>query len=94
MFKTYLLLLFVQVVPVWCILLSKIISLLDILSTLLEENKVAEVKDKLSKLLPSYQSNAKIVDHLYDEQLNNKSDNKSKTIIKDQENKVISIKIK
>ena len=67
---------------------------LDILSTLLEENKVAEVKDKLSKLLPSYQSNAKIVDHLYDEQLNNKSDNKSKTIIKDQENKVISIKIK
>ncbi len=67
---------------------------LDMLSILLEENKVVEAKDKLSKLLPSYQSNAKIVDHLYDEQLNSKYDNKSKTIIKDQENKVISIKIK
>jgi FlaA1/EpsC-like NDP-sugar epimerase len=67
---------------------------LNILSILLDENKVAEVKDKLSKLIPSYQSNAKIVDHLYDQQLNSKYDTKSKTIIKDQENKVISIKIK
>ena len=67
---------------------------LDILSNLLEENKVAEVKDKLSELLPSYQSNTKIVDHLYEEQLNYKFDNKSKTIIKNQENKIISIKIK
>ena len=67
---------------------------LDILFNLLEENKVAEVKDKLSKLLPSYQSNAKIVDHLYKEQFNYKIDNKSKTIIKNQENKIISIKIK
>ena len=67
---------------------------LDILSVLLDKNKVEEVKDKLGQLLPSYQSNAKIVDHLYDEQLNSKYDNKSKTIIKDQENKVISIKIK
>ena len=67
---------------------------LDILSVLLDKNKVEEVKDKLGQLLPSYQSNAKIVDHLYEEQLNSKYDNKSKTIIKDQENKVISIKIK
>ena len=67
---------------------------LDILSNLLEENKVAEVKDKLSELLPSYQSNTKIVDHLYEGQLNYKFDNKSKTIIKNQENKIISIKIK
>ena len=67
---------------------------LDILSILLEENKVAEVKNKLSKLLSSYQSNANIVDHLYNQQLNSKFDTKSKNIIKDQKNKVISIKIK
>tara|TARA_B110000003_G_C16349532_1_gene418133 strand:- start:207 stop:647 length:441 start_codon:yes stop_codon:yes gene_type:complete len=67
---------------------------LDILSILLEENKVAEVKNKLSKLLSSYQSNANIVDHLYNQQLNSKFDTKLKNIIKDQKNKVISIKIK
>ena len=67
---------------------------LDILSVLLDKNKVEEVKDKLGQLLPSYQSNAKIVDHLYDEQLNSKYETKLKTITKDQENKVISIKIK
>ena len=67
---------------------------LDNLSALLDNNEISKVKDKLSKLLPSYQSNSKIVDHLYDQQLNSKYDTKSKTIIKDQENKVISIKIK
>ena len=43
---------------------------LDNLSNLLEKNKVADVKDILSKLVPSYQSNTKIVDHIYEEQLN------------------------
>ena len=43
---------------------------LDNLSNLLEKNKVADVKDILAKLVPSYQSNTKIVDHIYEEQLN------------------------
>ena len=43
---------------------------LDNLSNLLEENRVADVKDMLARLVPSYQSNTKIVDHIYEEQLN------------------------
>jgi FlaA1/EpsC-like NDP-sugar epimerase len=43
---------------------------LDNLTVLLEENRVAKVKDMLCKLIPSYQSNSKIVDHFYEEQLN------------------------
>ena len=43
---------------------------LDDLSTLLNNNKVAEVKKTLERLLPSYKSNSKIVDHIYKEQLN------------------------
>ena len=67
---------------------------LDILSNLLEENRVAEVKDKLSKLVPTYQSNSKIVDHFYEEQLNFKNDLKSSTAIHNQENNIIKIKTK
>ena len=36
---------------------------LDHLSNLIEENKVEEVKNMLSNLVSSYQSNSKIVDH-------------------------------
>jgi|TARA_B110000259_G_scaffold163687_1_gene189203 FlaA1/EpsC-like NDP-sugar epimerase len=43
---------------------------LDDLSTLLNNNKVVEVKKTLERLLPSYKSNSKIVDHIYKEQLN------------------------
>ena len=43
---------------------------LDNLSVLLENNKIAEVKDALYRLVPFYQSNSKIVDHIYEEQLN------------------------
>jgi FlaA1/EpsC-like NDP-sugar epimerase len=43
---------------------------LDNLSTLLEKNSITDVKDMLNKLIPSYQSNSKIVDHIYEEQLN------------------------
>ena len=64
---------------------------LDILITLLKENRVSEVKDLLKKLLPSYKSNTEIVDHVYQEQLNSKNDNKSISIVKDRENKVIRI---
>ena len=67
---------------------------LDNLSNLLENNKVFEVKDMLNRLLPSYQSNSKIVDHIYEEQLNINYDATSPLKINDQENKVIKIKTK
>jgi len=67
---------------------------LDYLSTLLEDNRAADVKDILGKLLPSYQSNSKIVDHIHEEQLNFKHNVKLHTIVNDQENKVIRIKTK
>src|SRR5210317_2491295 len=44
---------------------------LDHLANLIEENKVEEVKYILSNLVPSYQSNSKIIDHFY-EQSNSK----------------------
>ena len=64
---------------------------LDDLSSLLEENRVFDVKEMLSRLLPSYKSNSKIVDHIYEEQLNFKNDIKSSLIVNDQKNKIISI---
>ena len=64
---------------------------LDNLSILLEKNKVADVKDMLGKLIPSYQSNSKIVDHIYKEQLNSKNHLKSISIVNNQESKVIRI---
>jgi FlaA1/EpsC-like NDP-sugar epimerase len=67
---------------------------LDNLSNLLEDNRVADVKDTLGKLVPSYHSNSKIVDHIYEEQLSFKNDLKSTSIVSDQENKVINIKTK
>jgi len=67
---------------------------LDNLSVLLEENRVAEVKDMLNRLLPSYQSNSKIIDHIYEEQLSFKNYEKSPPIVNYQENKVIKIKTK
>ena len=67
---------------------------LDHLINLLEENKVAEVKDILAKLVPSYKSNSKIVDHIYNEQLNFEKDLKSFSKVNNQENKVIRIKTK
>ena len=67
---------------------------LDYLSTLLEDNRVADVKDMLGKLLPSYQSKSKIVDHIHKEQLNFKHNVISHTIVGNQKNKVIRIKNK
>ena len=74
--------------------LSQLKIHLDNLSNLSDENRVAEVKDMLCKLVPSYQSNSKIVDLIYEEKLNLKSDLKSNSIVNKQENKVISIKTK
>jgi len=59
-----------------------------------EENKVEDVKNLLTKLVPSYKSNSKIVDHFYEQQSNSKNDLKLSTTINNQENKVIKIKIK
>jgi len=67
---------------------------LDNLSSLLENNKIAEVKSLLGSLVLSYQSNSKIVDHIYEEKLNFKNDVQETPIDKNQENKVISLKAK
>jgi FlaA1/EpsC-like NDP-sugar epimerase len=61
--------------------LNKLKSDLDNLFNLIEENNVEEVKNMLSKLVPSYQSNSKIVDHFYEQQLNLELDLKSSKII-------------
>jgi len=67
---------------------------LDNLLSLIEENKVKNVKDMLSKLVPSYHSNTKIVDHFYEQELNFKNDLKSFTTTKSEVNKVVRIKTK
>jgi len=67
---------------------------LDNLSTLIEENRVEEVKDMLSNLVPSYQSNSTIVDHFHEKQSNLNNDLKSLKIIDGDNNKVIRIKTK
>ncbi len=66
---------------------------LDNLLNLLNKNKVENVKNILSNLVPSYQSNSKIVDHFYEQQTNLEHDLNSPKIINN-ENKVIRIKIK
>ncbi len=68
---------------------------LDHLSNLIYENKVEEVKNMLSNLVPSYQSNSKIVDHFYKQQFNSKNDlNSPEIIIDSDKNKVARIKTK
>jgi FlaA1/EpsC-like NDP-sugar epimerase len=67
---------------------------LDLLSNLIEENKVEEVKFMLTNLVPSYKSNSKIVDHFYEQKSNLKYDLKSSKIIDSDKNKVIRIKTK
>ena len=67
---------------------------LDNLINLLQENRVTDVKDLLAKLVSSYKSNSKIVDHIYSEQLNFEKDLKSFSTVNNQENKVIRIKTK
>ena len=66
---------------------------LEYLSNLIEENKAEDVKNVLSNLVPSYQSNSKIVDHFYEQQSNSEPDLHSPKIIND-ENKVVKIKTK
>ena len=73
---------------------SKLKIDLDHLLNLIEENKVEEVKSTLSNLVPSYQSNSKIVDHFYEQQLNSKYDLNSPKIINSEENNVVKIRNK
>ena len=66
---------------------------LDNLFTLLEDNKVDEVKAMLNKLIPSFQSNSKIVDHIYyEDKLKLKNDNKIVPLKDDKQGNVIRIK--
>jgi len=67
---------------------------LDYLSNSIEENKVEEVKNILSNLVNSYQSNSKIVDHFYAQQLNFKNNLISPITTHGEENKIIKIKTK
>jgi len=64
---------------------------LDDLLSLVEKNDVEEVKKMLSKLVSSYHSNSKIVDHIYEEQLNSRL-HKNLSKPENRENKVVSIK--
>jgi FlaA1/EpsC-like NDP-sugar epimerase len=62
---------------------------LNSLKTLLDHNKVLEVKELLTKIVKTYQSNSVIVDHVYLEQ--SKLD-KSSFVPVDEGNKVVKIK--
>jgi FlaA1/EpsC-like NDP-sugar epimerase len=67
---------------------------LDILSTLLETNRVSEVKSMLNKLIPSFQSNSKIIDHIHEERSIFKNEIKKTSLTNYKENKVVRIKTK
>ena len=73
---------------------SKLKIDLDHLSNLIGENKVKEVKNILSNLVPSYKSNSKIVDHFHEQQSNSKHELNLSKIINSDQNKVVSIKKK
>ena len=62
---------------------------LNNLKTLLDHNKVLEVKELLTKIVKTYQSNSVIVDHVYLEQ---RKFDKSSFISIDEGNKVVKIK--
>jgi FlaA1/EpsC-like NDP-sugar epimerase len=67
---------------------------LDNLLSLVEKNRVDEVKKRLSQLVSSYNSNSKIVDHLHKEQINSDNNIKSFLTTNNQKNKVVKIKNK
>jgi FlaA1/EpsC-like NDP-sugar epimerase len=61
---------------------------LNNLRTLLDHNKVLEVKELLSKIVKNYQSNSSIVDHIYREQTKFKKN----YLIDKSYNKIVKIK--
>ena len=65
---------------------------LDKLSALLEDNKVSEVIDMLTKLVPLYHEKSKNVDSLYKEQLNLENNINEVSIIKNHDRKVVRLK--
>jgi FlaA1/EpsC-like NDP-sugar epimerase len=65
---------------------------LNDLKDVLDSTKVKETKDILEKIIQTYKSNSKIVDHFYEEQLIFKNNLKSSTTINSEKNKVINIK--
>ncbi len=67
---------------------------LDTLRDLLQSNKAIEIKNMLKKLVYTYKSETKIVDHLYLEQLPFKKENKSPKILEREGNKIIKINTK
>ena len=67
---------------------------LDHLSSLIDENKVVEVKNMLSNLVPSYKSNSKIVDHFYKYQSNSINDLELYKLADSEKNKVTKLKNK
>ena len=67
---------------------------LDNLLSLIEKNRVDEVKQRLSQLVSFYNSNSKIVDHLHKEQINSDNNIKSFSTTNNQKNKVVKIKNK
>tara|TARA_Y100000389_G_scaffold169439_1_gene175697 strand:- start:595 stop:2568 length:1974 start_codon:yes stop_codon:yes gene_type:complete len=67
---------------------------LDHLYNLIEKHNVKEVKNMLSKLVTSYISNSKIVDHFYEQQSNSKNDLNSTKIINSEENNIVKIRNK
>ena len=50
--------------------LAELENYLDSLSKLLNENNLKEIKNLIEKLITSYNSNSKIVDHIYIEKIN------------------------
>ncbi len=65
---------------------------LNNLKNLLDQNKAGEVKDLLDKVIKSYKSNSKIVDHVYIEQETSRKYKQNLSLIKNKENKIIKIK--
>ncbi len=66
---------------------------LNNLFSLAKDNKPAEVKDMLQRLIPSYKSNSEIVDHFFKEQLNGNNELKNLSKTFNEKNKVIRLKI-
>ena len=64
---------------------------LDNLSVLLKDNKVSEVKEMMGKLVPSYHSNSRIVDHIYIEKSNLQNKPQTSLKVENKSNKVIRI---
>tara|TARA_B110000240_G_C13448165_1_gene431287 strand:- start:745 stop:1452 length:708 start_codon:yes stop_codon:yes gene_type:complete len=64
---------------------------LDNLNILLNDDRVTEVKKILEKLVLTFKSNSKIVDHIYEEQLCLTKNDKKAPFVEDQENKVIKL---